>query len=180
VGTAANCLELANNDREPGESSSTERPMKFRHTILSACALLTLVSCASTTKTDVTPPPTGAAEDFFKGNPDVVDHGQLNHRRTEPSYLLVSSADYDALDQRYQAQGYVRIGESNWTGGLDGTPERELALNYARKIGADRVLYYCTGSTEWVEGMQRTDHNIRFYAKTDQSSVPTVTTSKVN
>jgi hypothetical protein len=114
-------------------------------------------------------------------NPNVTGFQNSGlHVSVKPSYLLVSSADYDALDQRYQAQGYVRIGESNWTGGLDGMPERELALNYARKIGADRVLYYCTGSTEWVEGMQRTDHNIRFYAKTDQSSVPTVTTSKVN
>jgi hypothetical protein len=128
-----------------------------------------LGSCASTNNTktavtDVTLLDTGAVEEFFMGNPDVVDHGELNHRLTEPSYLLVSLADYNALDQRYQAQGYVRLGESSWRT-VFGTPQRELALNYARKISADRVLYYCTVSDEWSNGIQLTDHNIRFYAK---------------
>jgi hypothetical protein len=133
-------------------------------------ALLALAACASNqptytakvnTAVSTASLPTGPVEDFFKANPDVVDYGP-NHRLTEPTYLLVSLEDYNNLDQRYKAQGYVRIGVSEWTSGF-GTPEREDALNFARKIGADRVLYSCLSGLP-PDGV-RTGHEVAFYAK---------------
>jgi hypothetical protein len=137
-------------------------------------ALLALAACASdqptytvkvNTAVSTASLPTGPVEDFFKANPDVVDYGP-NHRLTEPTYLLVSLDDYNNLDQRYKAQGYVRIGVSDWTTNITpyndaGTPKREYALNFARKIGADRVLYYCVPDINGVA----IDHDVAFYAK---------------
>jgi hypothetical protein len=136
--------------------------------MMAAAAFILAAGCASnpTPSAAVDYVDYGGVDDFFYRNPDVVDHGP-NHRLSEPTYLLIYPQDFNDLDQRYKAEGYVRIGWSSWING-QGRPEREQALNFARKIGADRVLYYLSDSPpKWIDGVsiERTGHSVAFYAK---------------
>jgi hypothetical protein len=85
--------------------------------------------------------PTGYCEEFYKANPDVVDYG--HQRVTDPTYILVDWNDFHTLEQRYLNEGYIRVGTSSWSAsGFDsGIPQKQYAINFAKKIEADRVIY---------------------------------------
>jgi hypothetical protein len=83
--------------------------MKFRHTILSACALLTLASCASPTPTkttasvEPTPAPTPERATFRK---DVVIHSQ-----PEGAAIYINNVSFGYAPVTASCLAYVDTGE---------------------------------------------------------------------
>jgi hypothetical protein len=105
----------------------------------------------------------GPLENFYYSNVDV-DNGQYAGRVVNPGYWLVSQAQWADVDSRWTGGGYVRLGISSWksdnsSGG--GIPFKELALAYARAIGADVVIYtiYDSDQYNW------SSHKVAFYAR---------------
>jgi hypothetical protein len=124
---------------------------------------------------------------FFEANRGLADYGtrpNLNdyakRRVGEPSYLLVDWDDYDGVKKRYLAERYVELGVSTWMyAGTGGIPEKESAIEYARKLGAERVLYSAKG---WTDNYGRycSTHYVGFYARPLQNAAavtPTPTTA---
>jgi hypothetical protein len=105
----------------------------------------------------------GPVENFYYSNVDV-DNGQYAGRVVNPGYWLVSQAQWADVDSRWTGGGYVRLGISSWksdnsSGG--GIPFKELALAYARAIGADVVIYTVYDSDEY----NWSSHKVAFYAR---------------
>jgi hypothetical protein len=105
----------------------------------------------------------GTVENFYRANIDV-DNSQYAGRAVNPGYWLVSQAQWADVDSRWTGGGYIRLGISSWksdnsSGG--GTPFKELALAYARAIGADVVIYtvYDSDQYNW------SSHKVAFYAR---------------
>src|SRR5260221_7125654 len=97
---------------------------------------------------------------FFMANRTLSDVGSYAQRHIDsPAYLLALPGELDNLDDRYKAQGLVLLGFSHFVGG--GRPEKSEAIEYARQIGADHVVYAL-----FSEQGQFT-HYIAFYAAAD-------------
>jgi hypothetical protein len=106
----------------------------------------------------------GGVEDFYQANLEV-DNGQYAGRVVNPGYWLIDSSQWADVDSRWTGGGYVRLGISNWQsqniyGG--GIPQKELALAYARLIGADVVIYTTVPASN---GYGWTGHQVTFYAR---------------
>ncbi|MBV9274267.1 MAG: hypothetical protein JO333_10265 [Verrucomicrobia bacterium] len=108
----------------------------------------------------------GEIESFYEANPELIGGANYAGRSVNPSYLLVDWNRRDELDQRMISNGFVRLGVSHWTAAnweYGGIPQKDLAIAYARTIGADVVIY----SIQWSGGTDpnHTDHTVSFYAK---------------
>jgi hypothetical protein len=106
----------------------------------------------------------GVVENFYQRNPDL-DNNQYAGRAVNPSYWLVNRNQWGEMDSRLIADGYVRLGISNWQSsnlGGGGIPQRDLAIAYARIIGADVVIYADYAATNISDG---SEHSVGFYAK---------------
>jgi hypothetical protein len=64
-------------------------------------------------------------------------------RVSQVSYVYVGWSDWRNVRQRYLDGGYVQLGASDWEDSF-GVPLREGAIDYARFIGADAVVYTAT------------------------------------
>lgn len=110
----------------------------------------------------------GAVDNFFMANPDLVNRAQYAGRSVNPNYLLINWDQQTDMDQRMISDGFVRLGVSSWYnhdayGG--GVPQRDLAIGYARMIGADIVIYASRGSYDSEYGAPKNEHSVWFYAK---------------
>ena len=108
--------------------------------------------------------PYGAVENFYQANPDM-DTQQYFGRPVNPAYWLVDWNRWDEMDSRLTGDGFVRLGTSSWesnnaTGG--GVPQKFIALDYAKAIGADVIIYAIHSSTDKDDW---TSHDVAFYAK---------------
>jgi hypothetical protein len=106
----------------------------------------------------------GAVENFYQANPDM-NTGQYAGRVVNPAYWLVDWNRWDEMDSRLTGNGFVRLGTSSWEsdnaiGG--GVPQKFVALDYAKAIGADVIIYAVHSSTDKYDW---TSHDVAFYAK---------------
>jgi hypothetical protein len=106
----------------------------------------------------------GAIENFYQANPDM-NTGQYAGRVVNPAYWLVDWNRWDEMDSRLTGDGFVRLGTSSWEsnnaiGG--GVPQKFVALDYAKAIGADVIIYAVHSSTDKYDW---TSHDVAFYAK---------------
>jgi hypothetical protein len=107
-----------------------------------------------------------AVDNFFMANPDLANRTQYAGHLVNPNYILISWNQQDEIDQRMISNGFVRLGVSSWEYSHPtpyegaGVPQRDLAISYARAIGADVVIY----ATK-VQDDDKVDHNVWFYAK---------------
>jgi hypothetical protein len=102
--------------------------------------------------------------DFYQANPDM-NTSQYAGRSVNPAYWLVDWNRFSEMDSRLTSNGYVRLGQSSWEvdntyGG--GVPQRELALSYARVIGASVVIYSTCPVTDRYNGSA---HCVAFYTQ---------------
>jgi hypothetical protein len=110
-------------------------------------------------------------DDFFQANYNVTNLAQYAQRRVgQVSYILVSSNQYKEVYQRYLDGGYVKLGESGWQS-TSGLPCRDLAIAYARFIGADAVVYtmFMNGKFDRY-GNEWCDHTVDFFASASSGS----------
>lgn len=109
----------------------------------------------------------GSLENFYEANPDLPNASRYTGRLVNPNYILVDWSRWSDMDERMTANGFSRLGISNWEDHdvyAGGVPQRELAVAYARAIGADVVLYSTT--TESANPTYPTFHHyVGFYAK---------------
>ena len=89
----------------------------------------------------------------------------MTSHTVNPGYWLIDSDQWADVDSRWTGGGYVRLGISRWQnqstcGG--GIPQKELALAYARLIGADVVIYTLIDASN---GYGWTGHQVAFYAR---------------
>jgi hypothetical protein len=94
-----------------------------------------------------------------------MDTNQYASRVVNPSYWLVDSGRWNEMDGRLVSNGFIRLGVSKWEsdnvyGG--GIPQRELAIAYARAVGADVVIYATHDATDKYN---YSEHDVGFYAK---------------
>src|SRR5258708_10258109 len=113
-------------------------------------------------------------DSFFKANYNVTNPADYANRQVGTvSYVLVDWGQYIDVQQRYLDGGYSKLGESDWeeTGGI---PWRDQAISYTRFIGADAIVYTTTsaGKFDTINGIERTDHRIGFYARTSSGREP--------
>ncbi|MFY9987543.1 MAG: hypothetical protein WAK31_22490 [Chthoniobacterales bacterium] len=109
----------------------------------------------------------GAIENFYEANPDLPNASQYAGRLVNPNYLLIDWNRRSDMDSRMTASGFSRLGISSWEdhdvyGG--GVPQRELAVAYARAIGAD-IIIYSTTTKEANPTYPTFEHWVGFYAK---------------
>jgi hypothetical protein len=119
----------------------------------------------------------GAIENFYQANPDL-DVNQYAGRTVNPSYWLVDWARWNEMDDRLVSNGFIRLGVSSWEsdnayGG--GIPQRNLALDYARVIGADVVIYSTYAATDKDD---YSAHYVGFYAKQRVRRAPPASTAR--
>jgi hypothetical protein len=106
----------------------------------------------------------GGVEDFYHANIEV-DNAQYASRTVNPGYWLIDSNQWADVDSRWTGGGYVRLGISVWQNQIingGGIPQKELAITYARQIGADVVIYTIIDASN---GYGWTGHQVTFYAK---------------
>jgi hypothetical protein len=118
----------------------------------------------------------GNVGNFYQTNPDV-DGNQYASRAVNPAYYLISWNQWNELETRLYGAGYVRLGSSNWTnqnfyGG--GIPQKDLALAYARAIGASMVMYAERPDPD-IYG--NSEHLVGFYAKQADAPVQRATSA---
>jgi hypothetical protein len=106
----------------------------------------------------------GAIENFYQANPDM-NTGQYAGRVVNPAYWLVDWNRWDEMDSRLTGDGFVRLGTASWEsnnaiGG--GVPQKFMALDYAKAIGAEVIIYAVHSSTDKYDW---TSHDVAFYAK---------------
>jgi hypothetical protein len=106
----------------------------------------------------------GAIENFYQANPDL-DTNQYAGRVVNSRYWLVDWGRWNEMDDRLVSNGLIRLGVSSWEsdnayGG--GIPNRDLAIAYARAIGADVVIYATHDATDRDN---YSAHYVAFYAK---------------
>ncbi len=107
-----------------------------RYIILGALLVSAITSQAQTNPIDA----------FFQANYDVTNLGAYASRRvSQVSYVYVGWSDWRNVRQRYLDGGYVQLGASDWEDSF-GVPLREGAIDYARFIGADAVVYTATSA----------------------------------
>jgi hypothetical protein len=111
----------------------------------------------------------GGVESFFEANPDLIGGANYAGRLVNPNYLLVDWDRRNELDQRMTSNGFVRLGTSNWERPnyidgyyVGGEPQRDLAVAFARVIGADVVIYSVAPDGT---NANQTEHWVSFYAK---------------
>jgi hypothetical protein len=112
----------------------------------------------------------GPVENFYQANVDV-DAAQYAGRAVNPSYFLVDWNQWNELEKRLSGAGYVRLGLSNWIctnlyGG--GVPQKDLALAYARALGASIVMY---AARQAQNEYNSSEHLVGFYAKQTDTPV---------
>jgi hypothetical protein len=113
----------------------------------------------------------GTIENFYQANPDF-EANRYAGRFVNPGYWLVGWSRWHEIDDRLISDGFVRLGISNWEsdnayGG--GIPQRELAIAYARAIGADVVIY---AAHDTSDKYNYSEHLIGFYAKQSVHRAP--------
>src|ERR1700751_1013604 len=111
----------------------------------------------------------GAVDNFFMANPDLPDLSLYAGRFVNPHYILVAWDEQQAMDTRMTSNGFVRLGISSWANhnpyGGGGIPERDLAIAYARFLGADILVYASTSAYDQAYGGPKIEHEVWFYAK---------------
>jgi hypothetical protein len=109
----------------------------------------------------------GAVDNFFMANPDLPDVSNYAGRLVNPHYLLIDWDKQSEMDSRMISNGFVRLGVSSWENHnpYGGVPERDLAIAYARFLGADIVVYTSKSGYDADYGAPKNDHNVWFYAK---------------
>jgi hypothetical protein len=113
----------------------------------------------------------GAVDNFFMANPDLVNRAQYAGRSVNPNYLLVNWDQQSDMDQRMISNRFVRLGISSWEDHSQygaGLPQRDLAVAYARVIGADIVIY---ASRCGYDNGPEVEHTVSFYAKEGSNEV---------
>jgi hypothetical protein len=130
--------------------------------LLTLTSVITLIVGAKAKYSDY-----GAIDEFFEANPDLPNASQYTGRSVNPNYLLIDWSRRDEMDSRITANGFSRLGISNWEAhdvNYGGIPERDMAMAYARAIGADIIIYSAT--TKDANPTYPTfEHWVGFYAK---------------
>jgi hypothetical protein len=104
---------------------------------------------------------------FFHANPYLSFTAQAEYGNRSVGYvgyLLVNSTELAGIETNYLNQGCVRLGMASWKclpyyGG--GLPQKDEAIFYARRIGADLVLYT---TYDEIGGTGYVCHDVYFYA----------------
>jgi hypothetical protein len=120
----------------------------------------------------------GAIENFYEANPDLIG-AQYAGRFVNPNYILINWDQREQMDSRMTSNGFVRLGVSSWVdhdyyGG--GIPQRDLAIAYARVIGAEVVVYAAQDQSEENNRyFYSIAHSVYFYTRPGGSRVQRTT-----
>jgi len=97
---------------------------------------------------------------FYKANPAMPAQPKV-YGAVDVSYRLVDGNDLTSLKNEYSQKGYVSLGRCDFRAQTK-VPLQENALEYARYLGADLVLY----AVENDDSEGGTRHHINFLART--------------
>jgi hypothetical protein len=105
----------------------------------------------------------GPVESFYQANTEL-DFTHYAGRIVNPTYWLVDWTRWNEMKDRLVSNGFVQMGTSGWEGPNElgnGVPQKDLALAYARVIGADVVIYAVHDGDKY----NYSAHSVGFYAK---------------
>jgi hypothetical protein len=94
---------------------------------------------------------------FYRANPAAHGYSRRN-KVTHPLYVSVLWKDAESTKASYLAKGYLFLGRCDFSDGS--IPLRKNAVEYARQLGADVVIYATQPSASG-----QTDHYIAFLAQ---------------
>jgi hypothetical protein len=96
---------------------------------------------------------------FYRANPEVPEQPTV-YGTADVSYRLVNWKDLVSIQNEYLQKGYVLFGQCNFAE-QTGVPLQQNAVDYARYLGANLVVY----SVQQIREGQA-EHRIDFLAKT--------------
>jgi hypothetical protein len=94
---------------------------------------------------------------FYKINQAALNYA-ATYKTADPLYLLVDWNDISSTQSTYIAKGYFLLGTCGFSDG--GIPLRDDAIQYAKQLGADLVIYAAQPTSQ-----ERADHYIGFFVK---------------
>ena len=95
---------------------------------------------------------------FYRANPAVPEQPTV-YGTADVSYRLVNWKDIVSVQNGYSQKGYVLVGQCDFAE-QTGVPLQENAVDYARYLGADLVVYSVQQTPDG-----KTEHYIDFLAK---------------
>ena len=106
---------------------------------LVAGALLVLSGCSVLWLPVGNPPTLNTLPKFYRANPAVPEQPTV-YGTADVSYRLVNWRDIVSVQNGYSQKGYVLVGQCDFAE-QTGVPLQENAVDYARYLGADLVVY---------------------------------------
>jgi hypothetical protein len=97
---------------------------------------------------------------YYQANPAMPEQPRV-YGMVDVSYRLVDWNDLTSVQNGYSQKGYVPLGRCDFRA-QTGVPLQVNAVDYARYLGADLVVY----SVQNADNEGRSRHHIDFFAKT--------------